>query len=69
MLPRSTDANLSRRFTRLSCERSSAGTMYHSMMALRSELGVSECLFRPMRSKGVVQEADHVREKLGVGSS
>ena len=44
MLPRSTYENLSRRYTRLSCECSRGGTMYHNMMALRSELGISECL-------------------------
>ena len=43
--PRSTDANLSRRFTQPSCECSRAGRIYHNLMALRSEFGVSDCLF------------------------
>lgn len=43
---RSTDANLSRRFTWPSCECSRAGRMYHIRLTLRGEFGVSDYLFR-----------------------
>ena len=44
--PRSADADLSCRFTRSSCECSRAVKMYHSLIDLKSEVGVSDCLFR-----------------------
>ena len=42
---RSTDASLSRRFTRPSFVCSRAGRIYHNIVALRSEFGVSDCMF------------------------
>ena len=42
--PRSADANLSRRFIRPSCERSRPGRMYHNLIDLRSDCGVSDCV-------------------------
>ena len=42
--PRSADANLSRRFVRPSCKCSRARRMYHNLIDLRSDCGVSDCV-------------------------
>ena len=42
--PRSADANLSRRFIRPSCACSRAGRMYHNLIDLSSDCGVSDCV-------------------------